>query len=320
MVRAALGALPMTDFILHHFASSPFSEKIRWIFGFKHLAWRSVDVPMILPKPDVVALTGGYRRTPFLQIGADIYCDTALMARVIDQLAPEPALYPAALAGTPHIVAQWADSALFWAAIPFTSQPTTIGYLIGDHAPTPEFFKALMEDRAAMIGSGRVRATHGDAAAQLTSYLSWLEATLAGPFVLGEQPCIADFAAAQSIWFMRLAPPVAATLAGYPRVTAWFERVAAFGHGTPTPLSSADAIAIAAGAAGHAATTVQAGLGFEAGAPVTVAATDYASDATAGSLVGLSHDEVVVERKDGRAGVVHVHFPRIGYQVKKAKS
>ena len=126
----------MTDLILHHFASSPFSEKIRLIFGYKHLAWRSVDVPMYLPKPDVVALTGGYRRTPFLQIGADIYCDTALMARVIDRRAPEPALFPAALAGMPHILAQWADTALFWSAIPYTSsQPAAIPYLIGNATP-----------------------------------------------------------------------------------------------------------------------------------------------------------------------------------------
>src|ERR1700742_1502756 len=99
----------MTDLILHHFASSPFSEKIRLILGYKHLAWRSVEVPMYLPKPDVVALTGGYRRTPFLQIGADIICDTALMARVIDRVAPEPPLYPAAHAGMANLVAQWAD-------------------------------------------------------------------------------------------------------------------------------------------------------------------------------------------------------------------
>ena len=32
----------------------------------------SVHIPSVLPKPDVVALTGGYRRTPFLQLGADI--------------------------------------------------------------------------------------------------------------------------------------------------------------------------------------------------------------------------------------------------------
>jgi len=47
--------------ILHHFLLSPFSEKPRAVSGSKRMAWRSVLVPPYLPKPDVVALTGGYR-------------------------------------------------------------------------------------------------------------------------------------------------------------------------------------------------------------------------------------------------------------------
>ena len=73
----------MPELILHHYAMSPFSEKIRLIMGFKRLAWRAVEIPTVMPKPDVVALTGGYRKTPVLQISADIYCDTALIARVL---------------------------------------------------------------------------------------------------------------------------------------------------------------------------------------------------------------------------------------------
>src|SRR6185295_13642158 len=102
--------------ILHHYASSPFSEKVRLILGMKGIQWKSVTVPTMLPKPDVMALTGGYRRTPFMQIGADIYCDTALMCRVIDKLCPTPPLYPAEAGGAQHMLAQWADSALFWTA------------------------------------------------------------------------------------------------------------------------------------------------------------------------------------------------------------
>src|SRR6185369_2700024 len=104
----------MTELILHHYLGSPFSEKVRLILGFKGMSWRSVIVPAILPKPDVAALTGGYRRTPFMQIGADIYCDTALMCRVIGTLNPEPPLYPESTSGVSEIIAQWADTTLFW--------------------------------------------------------------------------------------------------------------------------------------------------------------------------------------------------------------
>jgi len=83
------------NLILHHYPTSPFAEKIRLILGFKGLAWKSVLMPPVMPKPDLVALTGGYRRAPVLQIGADVYCDTALIAQVLDRLHPSPALYPA---------------------------------------------------------------------------------------------------------------------------------------------------------------------------------------------------------------------------------
>ncbi len=64
--RAALNAdhpsrTPMADLILHHYATSPFSEKLRLILGYKKLAWKSVIIPQIMPKPDVV---GAHRRLP----------------------------------------------------------------------------------------------------------------------------------------------------------------------------------------------------------------------------------------------------------------
>ena len=65
----------MTEIILHHYETSPYSEKVRLGLGFKGLTWASVEIPVIMPKPDLTALTGGYRKTPVLQIGADIYCD-----------------------------------------------------------------------------------------------------------------------------------------------------------------------------------------------------------------------------------------------------
>ncbi len=305
----------MSDLILHHYAGSPFSEKVRLVLGMKGLAWRSVDVPAILPKPDVVALTGGYRRTPFMQIGADIYCDSALMCRVIDRLAPEPPLYPHATRGLDDIVAQWADSALFWSAVPFTMQPAGVAHIFAG-AP-PEALKAFSVDRAAMAGAMR-RAPTADAGATTQLYLSRLEALLGDsrPFLLGALPCIADFSAAQSVWFIRRAPPIAAAIASYHRVAEWYERVASFGHGRPERMTSAAAIGIAAAGGGFAACAVAADAGLAAGTRVSVTPADYAHDEVWGTLVGLDLDEVVVERVDQRAGTVHVHFPRAGFHVR----
>ncbi len=305
----------MSELILHHYAGSPFSEKVRLILGFKGLPWRSVTVPNMLPKPDVQALTGGYRRTPFMQIGADIYCDTALMCRVIDALQPEPPLYPMATAGIADIVAQWADTTLFWTAVPFTLQPAGAVHLM--KGATPETLKAFGADRAAMNPNMR-RATLADGTAALHTYLARLEHLLVDgrPFLLGALASIADFSAAQSVWFMHLAPPIAALLAAYPKVEAWYQRVHAFGHGSFTPMTSGAAIELAA-TGRHAAPSFSAEPGLEQGAEVTVTPTDYAHDPVAGRLVGLSAQEVVIARDDPRAGTVQVHFPRIAFQIKK---
>jgi len=307
----------MQDLILHHYAGSPFSEKVRLIFGFKGLAWKSVTVPVILPKPDVVALTGGYRRTPFLQIGADIYCDTALMCRVIDRIAPAPPLYPASAGGAQHMLAQWADTALFWTAIPYTMQPAGAQHIFAG-AP-PEYLKMFAADRAAMT-AGMRRHTTVDAGAQLQGYLGWIEQQLADgrSYLCGDEPGIADFSAVQSIWYIRRAPPVATVLRPFERLGAWAERVQAFGHGQPTQIGSGDAIAIARQATPQATNSVDEGQGFAAGDAVTVTPTDYAQDPVAGRLVGLTNDAVAIEREDPRAGRVVVHFPRIGFQIKKA--
>ncbi len=308
----------MPDLILHHYAGSPFSEKVRLILGFKGLPWRSVIVPSILPKPDAVALTGGYRRTPFMQIGADIYCDTALMCRVIDALRPEPPLYPMATAGIADIVAQWADTTLFWTAVPFTLQPAGAQHVLKD--ATPEMLKAFGADRAAMNPNMR-RATVADGAAAVATYLARLEHMLSDgqPFLLGALPSIADFSAVQSIWFMHLAPPVAVVLEAYPLVNSWYQRVRGFGQSTFTKMKSAEAIEVAAQGE-RAPLSFTAEPGLAQGDEVTVTPTDYAHDAVAGQLVGLGPNEVVIARTDERAGNVHVHFPRIAYQIKKLQA
>ena len=305
----------MSEVVLHHYAGSPFSEKVRLVFGMKGMHWRSVVVPTILPKPDVVALTGGYRRTPFLQIGADIYCDSSLVCRVIDRLVPQPPLCPEATRGLDEIVAQWADTALFWTAVPFTMQPAGIGHVFA--GASPEFLRAFAADRAAMNPAMRRAPVH-DQAAALHAYAARLEAMLKDDrrFLLGDAASIADVAAAQSIWFVRRAPPVAEHLAGYRRLPGWYERVAAFGHGSHTAMTGDEAIALARATEAFAPCAVAGGSAIAEGTVVRVVAADYAHDEVEGTLVGLDAEEVVVERVDARAGTVHVHFPRVGFHVK----
>jgi len=299
--------------ILHHYPLSPFSEKLRLIFGFKRLAWRSVLIPDMMPKPDVLALTGGYRKTPILQLGADIYCDTALAARVIDALQPEPPLFPASTPLAPAL-AQWADFTLFWQAIVVSMQPAGRATLFAGRSMASA--QAFAADRAGFT-AGFKRPTFADSVVQLQAALAMFDAQLGQqPWLQGSQPSVADFSVYHCLWFVQRAGVAEPLFAPHAALRGWLARMADFGHGPSDELGSAEAVAIAA-AGTPAAVAVQPGLGFEAGQPVTVAATDYGCDPVAGTLVGLSADSVTVRRVDERAGVVQVHFPRAGFQILK---
>jgi len=306
------------ELILHHYDGSPFAEKLRLIFGFKGLAWRSVKIPVILPKPDVVALTGGYRKTPIVQVGADVYCDTALIARLIEQQAPTPTLYPASAPLAP-LLAQWADSTLFWTVIPFAMQPDGAAHIF--KGVPPEVMKSFAADRAPFT-AGMKRHTAADATANLGHYLAALDTQLADgrPWLMGPEASIADFSVAQCAWYVRRAGPMADVFFAHAHFSAWLDRVLALGHGSPERMDSDEALQLAATAKSHAACSVAPGLGFEAGQAVTVTPTDYGQDPVAGTLVGLSNDEVVVRRVDARASTVHVHFPRAGFQIKQEQA
>lgn len=311
----------MTTPILHHYPMSPFAEKARLMLGFKGLAWQSVYIPSVMPKPDVVALTGGYRRTPLLQIGADIYCDTALIATVLEHLQPEPALFPDHLKGIARIVAQWADSDLFWAAMGYTLSPKGAAAMFANQPP--EAAQAFAADRSAM-SAGMTRLRPGDATSAYRSHLRRLANMLhEQPYLLGEKPCIADFAAYHPLWFTRVVnPSMAGILDATPGVLAWMDRMAAIGHGKPAKLSSTEAIAIAAAAepAPLPQEAFQDDHGIALGSRVTVAAQSFGTETTEGTLVAATRTHYTLARSDDRAGHLHVHFPRIGYVLKEVKA
>jgi glutathione S-transferase len=309
----------MPDLIFHHYPASPFSEKVRLIFGRKNLRWQSVTIPVIMPKDDVVALTGGYRKTPILQIGADIYCDTALIADVVEELHPTPTLYPEDTGAEARILAQWADSTLFWTAIPYVMQPAGLRDLFAN--ALPEHLQAFAADRKAFRGNAP-RMPVAEATGSMHVYLERVEGMLTDgrPYLLGAVPTIADFSSYHPLWFIRRASSVAEILERYPRVQKWMEHIGNIGHGQSTELSGGDAIAVArSGAHGVAANVpFQDKHGIALGERVIIAPTDYGIDPVAGELVISAANELAVKRTDPRAGEVIVHFPLVGFQLARA--
>lgn len=306
----------MSELILHHYAASPFAQKARLLLGFKGLAWHSVHIPPMMPKPDLTALSGGYRKTPVLQAGADIYCDTALIARRLEQEKSAPALFPLGQELVVSAFAAWADSVVFQHAVSLVFQPESAAVRFAKMPP--EMLKAFVADRAGLFSGGSAtRIPAEQALLQWPVIMARLEQQLQheqGDYLFGE-PSIADFAMAHSLWFLKATPVTAPLVDAYSAVCAWLQRVLDFGQGTPIEMTAEQALAVAKGAEPVALPEFDSGFGFSKGQRVTVAATDYGVDPVAGELVYIGAEELVVRREDPRAGVVHVHFPRIGFQI-----
>lgn len=302
----------MPDLILHHYDMSPYAEKVRLIFGLKGLAWRSVQIPVVMPKPDLTELTGGYRRTPTLQLGADLYCDTKICARVLEKLHPEPSLFPGGDEATVWGLARQAETSFMMA----------VGVFLGVGGL---FDEAFIEDRRKMVPNVDFSQAPMIVPAklmQLRANLDLLERQLADgrPFLLGDAPSLADLAAYHSHAFLRAHPATAALLEPLKSLPAWLERVTAIGHGERTELDAKDAIAIAHDAepASFEGDAVAPPEGLAVGDPVVVLPEEAGSGPVAGALLESGLHEIRIGRQAERAGELVVHFPREEYLVVRA--
>jgi glutathione S-transferase len=301
----------MADIILHHYATSPFSEKVRIAFGLKNLAWRSVEIPNVMPKPDLMPLTGGYRKTPVMQVGADVYCDTQIILRELQRRFPALPLTPAGHEGVAAALASWADRTLFWTAV------GVVMGAIGDKLPEA-FFKDRAEFTGRPFDAARLKAAMPVARDQLYAGLIHVERMLEDgrAFLLGGQPSLADVAVYNPVWFVlkRLGGPVS-PLDRLPNIVAWAARMDRFGHGQMKPMSAAEALDIAERATPDTPAGVDAGdpSGLRAGARVSVTPDDTGKVPVNGELVTLNAAEIALRRADERVGTVVVHFPRAGF-------
>lgn len=306
----------MTTPILHHYAFSTFSEKIRLALGLKGLAWGSVEIAGLPPRPLLEPLTGGYRRAPVLQVGADIYCDTQVILPALERLYPTPSLYPDGSEGLSRGLG-FAWERAMW--IP------TIGVLvhfIGEHIP-PEFIKDRKEGYLGIDISKPAMAPQLPQHRQhVVAQYAWLKTALADgrAFLFGDRPSALDLTCYQTTHLLRKNCPgeVDAFVGIDGPLPAWFDRVQAIGHGEATPMTAEQAFAAARDAQPAPVTHLRADgdpLGLPAGAKVTVTPDDNARVPVAGTLVAASDQEVVIHRRDPEAGDLHIHFPRLGFDV-----
>jgi glutathione S-transferase len=299
--------------ILHHFPQSPFSEKVRLIFGLKKIAWTSVEITRIMPRPDLMPMTGGYRRTPVMQIGADIYCDTQCIMPELERRFPEPTLFPEACRGLASATAMWTDKAFFQG---------TVNLVFGTLADkvAQEFIADREQLRGGKFDIAAMASTIPQMRDQFRANLQWIDAQLADDrsFMCGDQVSLCDINAYMNVWYVRGNLPILdQMLAEFPATKNWEARMRAIGHGTSTEISTAAALEI-----GTRATPTTAELadindpnGRKPGDQVQVMPDDYGKIGVRGEIVALSSQHIAIRRHDPIAGEIVVHFPRAGFLV-----
>jgi glutathione S-transferase len=309
----------MSGIILYHYPESPFSEKIRLLLGYKQATYQTVKVPIIQPKPDLAVLAGGYRKTPVMQIGADVYCDTAIMARVIDRMYPENSIFPASLEAASGGLAHWTDTFFFKVAVAVSFQPRAL-------ASTPLFADtkaaaAFMADRAEFTrGSNELGMDLTEALPYFLMHLKRLDQQLAcAPYLFGEAPTIADFSTYHICWFVHNNAAIRDTFAPFTHVLAWMNVMAEIGHGHSSEISGAQGLAMARDSIPQPEVKIAALHvdDLQVGDLVDVTPIDYGLFPVRGTIQLASLEELVLLREDPQVGQVAVHFPRLGFKVEK---
>ncbi|MBC8241203.1 MAG: glutathione S-transferase family protein [Alphaproteobacteria bacterium] len=305
----------MVDLILHHYDFSNYAEKVRLALGYKSLTWHSVTIPSVAPKPELQQLTGGYRRTPVLQIGADIYCDTQLILRTLERLQPEPTFFPKAYKALAQTVSHWSETQLF--------RPISL-YVSGSN---PDAFPlSLQADRARMRGlpppnAVAMKRAAGRNAPLVRTQLPLIEEMLSDgrQWILGPETTIADFSIYHALWFITGRTKLLAfELEPFQGIRSWMQRMAAFGHGTNLSMTPQQALEIATVANPRpVAPSHPFGEDPPVGKRVRVRASDYGKDAVEGTLVMIDPHVITISRNDATLGEIYVHFPRLGYELRE---
>ncbi|MDJ0857831.1 MAG: glutathione S-transferase family protein [Dinoroseobacter sp.] len=311
---------PATEIILHNYPQSPVAEKVRVAFGIKKLAWRDVEIPRLPPKPMLTVLTGGYRRTPVMQIGADIFCDSQCILRELERRSPTPSFFPTADAGLMWCLSRWTDGALFDLAVKLVLGSA------GGNLP-PDFAEDrgrlyLGENWAEGLRAANKQLPH--LVSQVRAPLSWLDAQLSDgrDFLLGADPAAIDAQVYHVVWFVRGRWDGGPAMLGeFANLVRWEANVRKLGHGAPTDMDPEDAIARALAATsiveeGVASNDPQ---GLKVGMAISVRPdVDGGEQPVEGILRQATADTLALERTSDDVGTVCVHFPRAGYRIEPA--
>ncbi len=310
---------PEDQIIYHAYPQSPVAEKIRVAFGVKGLSWRSVEIPRLPPKPLLTTLTGGYRRTPVMQIGADIYCDSFCIIEELEQRFPVHSFYRTTEAGLAQCLSRWTDGALFELSVKIVLGSA------GDALP-----EDFAEDRGRLYLGGDNWAENLKKAntqlphlvAQFRVTCSWLDQVLEDKrkFLLGDEATALDAQIYHVIWFIRgRFAGGEALLSEFPNLVGWEKSIQALGHGTSSDLTAEEAIEIAASTIPKTKEYVQDNdpQGLQAGMQIKVGPDVESGEQFVTGIIRYADiHRIAITRTCEQTGTdVCVHFPRTGYRI-----
>ena len=314
-LQAFTGIINMASptLILHQYDISPFSQKAQKMMGLKELSWQSVEMPMIAPKPDVEALTGGYRGTPVLQIGRDVFIDNWMIARALDEFD----------ASGPAINAQGGlrEAALYaWGERLFT--PLLHAALAAYQSEWDADFLADRKRVFPDVDFDTLDVSDPDRRSQVRAYLGTVEAQLGldQDFLGGVQADSCDIHVWGMVWMIHSAlPALMPIVETFPRLTDWYERVSALGTGDREDVKIDVAWqSLKDGPARPLPDTPdQEPLAPWVGEVVDIAAGSADRGSASGRLLAVDHEQVVLGVEPISGEAAQVWFPRFGYHLRQ---
>ncbi len=286
--------------------------------GSSGLEWGSVETTAVPPRPLLEPLTGGYRRIPVLQVGADIYCDTHAILPALERLHPEPSLSPGLAPGLAEMLTFGFERDIWLAAIGVRV------HFSGD-APA-EFLRDRKEDYLYVDMSQA--AMEPDFARNAQKVAAWTSRLIRAfsdgrRFLGGDEAGTADLGFFHVLWLMRNGPQAAEVdaLLDLAPLLGWYDRVAGIGHGRKQEIAPETALAAAREAEPvlvQGGNSVPSLVAAKVGDPVTVTPDDFARVPVRGALVAIDAERIVISRENAETGTLHLHFPRSGFVVATA--
>ncbi|KAG5305093.1 glutathione S-transferase (GST) family protein, conidia-enriched transcript [Histoplasma capsulatum var. duboisii H88] len=318
--------------VVFHYEISPYGRRVTWYLALRGIEYDQCLQPIIMPRPDLHALGVQYRRVPVMCVGKDIYCDSRLILRKLEELYPEGERLGAADPdgqAIERMLENWTiDGGVFARACQLVPPAVIL-------AAHPNFIRDREDASGLSFRKADLEKNRPDGMAHIKQAFEFLETTLLADgrewLRKTEKPSLADI---HAVWALDWVDGLDGALdrdifteARFPKVFAWmarFRKTAAEAASAltnkPQTLSGEqvlESVIAADFVEPEAIVDKYDALKFQKGQDVVVWPTDNCYNyKDSGELVALTTQEVVLQRKtlDGRTEV-RIHFPRTNFRI-----